>query len=124
MKHNFLKLFQKTNKSSVKYFSLVIEMLAVNVINLLLILTNGVFVVLGSLALDSAEMRVLDSSFGNCEIKILPTKPKSIDLDVHAFSDAKDVLVRFKNINFFLSMKLCERKGKRKPKINCFKGSF
>ncbi|CAG9812322.1 unnamed protein product [Chironomus riparius] len=75
-------------------------MLAVNVMNLLLIITNGMFVVSGSLSLDSAEMRVLDSTFGNCEVKILPTKPKSIDLDVHAFSDAKDVLLQFGAFSF------------------------
>lgn len=68
-------------------------MFTVSFVNLLLIITNGVSIVFGSLSLDTAEMRILDNSFGNCEVKILPTKPKSIDLDVHADSDAKDVLV-------------------------------
>lgn len=46
--------------------------------------------------LDKLDVKVLDKTKVTCEVKVHLTKPKSVDIDVHALTDAKDVSVSYK----------------------------
>lgn len=60
---------------------------------LFLISACGFSVILAGLSLDKAEISVLDESYGTATVKVLQTKPRSIDLDFNVLTDAKDVQV-------------------------------
>lgn len=39
------------------------------------------------------DTKILDPSKGTCNITVHPTVPKSVDVDVHSFIEAKDISV-------------------------------
>lgn len=87
------KSLQKAIKSP-QFSTFVIKIMkAEEVIKLTFILMSGFSLARAGLSLDTAEIRVLDQSMGNCKVTVVPTSPKSLDLDVNALADAKDILV-------------------------------
>lgn len=49
---------------------------------------------LASASLEKVDVKVLEPSKGNCVVTINPTKPKSVNIDVESFTEAKDITVR------------------------------
>lgn len=59
-----------------------------------------------TLTVDKVIVKVLEPTLGTCEVKINPGPPKSINYDVHALIDAKDVMVRKLFLKFDINFNL------------------
>lgn len=55
--------------------------------------------------LERVDINILDKTKGACHVKINPTTPKTVDIDIESFVEAKDISVRHAAYlnSFFLS---------------------
>lgn len=50
-------------------------------------------------SLEKIDIQILDHSKGKCLIKINPTTPKTVDIDVESLVEAKDITVNLFLVN-------------------------